>query len=457
MRLAAEARFQIFLHPAARADIERDKDVGRRELRKVLFEKYPELPHPPPLTASLVAELGEAPPGTNDWVDHQQVAALEANAVNFLVTEDRKLYKKARRLGLAERVFTIAEAITLIADLTERVPTPPPDVESVPAYAIDPTDPILESFRADYSPGFDKWFARCRLEHRKSWIIRGNSGHLSALSIVKPESEPFDSIRGKILKVCSFKVSDRSNGFRYGELLLKAIFEHATDNTYDWLYVTVFPKHARLVDMFEAFGFSSLRSLTSRGELVLAKPMHPRCNVAIPQTPLAYHIRFGPRLFRGDVPWFLIPIQPRYANALFPESASQQLFAGQMPCGNAIRKAYLCNSSIRTASCGAVLVFYRSHEARGAIAIGILEEAFESRAAMEITQRVGKRTVYSLDSIQGLCRGQVLAYLFRQSLILKPSISASELTTQKVFSRPPQSIMQLKGEGLEWLRKKLAA
>lgn len=77
-----------------------------------------------------------------------------------------------------------------------------------------------------------------------------------------------------MLKLCSFKVSEAHAGRRYGELLLKPIFAFAETNGFDWIYVTVFPKHERLVNLLEDFGFTALNDAsTRRGELVMAKPM----------------------------------------------------------------------------------------------------------------------------------------------------------------------------------------
>jgi len=452
VRLAAEAGFQIYLHPATRADLERDKDAERQRLRHLLFSKYLAVPDPPPVGAKLEAVLGKAALLTNDWVDHQLIAALDGEAVDFLVTQDQKLSKKAKRAGLGSRVFTVPEAIVLIEDLSERVPSPPPAVRQVKSHAIPVTDPILDSFRDDY-PGFDEWFKKCRRDHRQAWIIEGPSGGLAAFCVVNPEKEPPSPLEGKVLKLCSFKVSERYSGVRFGELLLKAVFEHATKNGYDWSFVTVFEKHERLIDLFETFGFSRIQARTRLGELILAKPMRP-VQGSDSTSPLAFHIRYGPRFFRTDVSWFAVPIQPRYARVLFPESAEQRdLHPGAHSFGNAIRKAYLCRAPIRTMSEGSVLLFYRSLEGRGAIALGVVEGTLISTSPEDLARTVGKRTVYSLKEIETMCTRPVLAILFRQARVFEEPISTQELVRQGLFVRPPQSIMTLEGGGLEWLKK----
>jgi L-amino acid N-acyltransferase YncA len=453
-KLSIEAGFQIFLHPAAKIDIDKDFDEARKSLRYILFEKYLTLPDPPSITSELESFLGPAPVGTNDWVDHQLIQALHEDAVDFLITEDRRLRNKARRLGLLSRVVSVTEAISLIEDLVERIPRPPPAVRPVKAHAIDPKDSIFESFRIDY-PEFEEWFRKCRREHRQSWVIDGKAKQIAALCIINEEKHPPRPLSGKVLKLCSFKVSDNFNGFRFGELLLKAVFEHASKNQYEWIFVTVFEKYGKLIELLEDFGFSLLDKKTDLEELIFAKPLNPNIEETYLE-PLPYHIRFGPSHFRKDVPSYIIPIQPKYANILFPEASSQVgLFQGAYPSGNSIRKAYLCHAKTKSIPDGSIILFYRSHFDRGLIALGIVEETFRSSSSDEIARAVGKRTVYSLDEINLLCQRMVLVVLFRQAKIFSPPIPTEQLIEGGLFKRPPQSIASVKEEALSWIQKEV--
>ncbi len=455
IRLAAQGGHFVYVHPASDQDISRDPDKDRRDLRRVLLRKYLPLPEPPPLSARMTDIVGQADPGTNDWVDHVLLSAVVADAVDFLVTEDHRLQSKARRLGLGDRVVAISEAIDVLRSLAETIPTPPPAVRSVVAHALDSADPIFDSLREDY-PGFDDWLRKCKLEHRQTWVIDGAIGRLAGVCIVKTEDDPPKSLSGKAMKICTLKVCDEFSGFRYGELLLKAVFEHAFGNDYDWLYLTVFPKHERLLAVAEDFGFQALDEPVRTGELVLAKPLSPDLEEKHPILPVDYHIRYGPKFFRTDVAWYVVPILPEYASVLFPETERQrQLFPGKLAFGNSVRKAYLCHSPIRSLNPGDVLVFYRSARDQGALALGVVEDTLVSSSAEEVARYVGKRTVYSLDAIRKMCQRDVLAVLFRQARVFKPVIPARQLAEEGVFMRPPQSITSLTGEGLTWFLTKL--
>ena len=454
-RASIQNSHQLYVHPAAKADIDRDVNTARASLRRTLFDKYPLLPDPPPIPSHWDQSIGIPLPHSNDWVDHQLLATIVADAVDFLVTEDRKLRKKARRIGYGNRVLSVVEALTLILDLAEQAPTPPPAVDSMKAHAIDATDPIFNTFREDY-PSFDKWFRKCRSEHRQTWSIRGN-GSLAGFCLINREKDPPPPLTGKILKLCSFKISERFNGFRFGELLLKAVFDHAFQNRYDWIFVTVFEKHHKLIELLEDFGFEELGIRTDSGELVLAKPVKCDVQSITIEDPLRLHIRHGPYFFMQEgVPWYIVPIQPRYSRLLFPESSPQPLLFKELyPSGNALRKAYLCNSLTRTIRPGSILAFYRSRSDQGLIAIGIAEEALVTDSSEEIVKAVGKRTVYGLADIQKMCRRPVLAILFRQARILKQPVPMDRLVQAGVFQRAPQSIMKVGGEGLEWLKTQI--
>jgi hypothetical protein len=442
------------VHPASKEDISHDKDLARRRFRELHISKYPLLADPPVPSNQTLSIIGDAERASNDWIDNQLIAAVVEDAVNFLVSEDRGIRSKANRLGVGTRVLTIEEALSLISDLSDKIEVPPPSVKAVKAYYIKTDDPILESLRADY-PNFDDWFARCRREHRQSWIIPGEGGYVAGLCVINHEKDPPTALSGKVLKICSFKISECFNGFRYGELLLRAVFEHANSNQYNWVFLTVFQKHFKLIELLGDFGFRPLESQTEMGEFVLAKPMEPIAGV-IEANPVEFFIRYGPNHFLSGVEWYVIPIRPVYSDVLFPETAYQgQLFQGIYPFGNSIRKAYLCHSKIKDIPVGSVAAFYRSQNRNGIVAIGIIERIFRSSSAQKIAQLVGKRTVYSMSEIQNMCQKTVLAILFRQARGFMPEIPLKDLISGGVFKIPPQSIIRISQEGISCLKKKL--
>lgn|GEM_PF-6945567 len=67
-----------------------------------------------------MAILGIADEESHDWVDHQLLAAVYADSVDVLVTEDVGIHRKAKRLGLHHRVAYLAEALTEVDALSDK-------------------------------------------------------------------------------------------------------------------------------------------------------------------------------------------------------------------------------------------------------------------------------------------------------------------------------------------------
>jgi len=139
---------------------------------------------------------------------------------------------------------------------------------------------------------------------------------------------------------------------------------------------------------------------------------------------------------------------------LFPEIEGQKMLGLAIrPCGNSIKKAYLSHAQTKQLCEGCIVLFYRSADAHAVTAVGIVEDTLRSRNADEIARYVGQRTVYTFDDIEKLCEKDVLAIRFRLVKLLGDPISLNELKQNKVIKAAPQSITQLKEQGIEWLRQ----
>ena len=460
-RIVQESGNHIVVHPAILIDLARDPDVARRERHTYLLNKYPKIVDPPPVTPAHEAHLGVAQANSNDWVDNLLLVAVERHAVDYLVTQDQKMHRKASRLGIADRVLTITDALATLRTLFDTSPIPPPAVRRVQLYNVDERDPIFDSFRGDY-PGFDAWLRASKKRVRRTWTISGPNGRLAAICIVKKEGEDIpDGIGGRVLKICTFKVADQYAGFRFGELLLKTVFAYARDNKFDWAFVTVFERHELLTRLLYEFGFANHQGRSPLGELVLVKPLRPGLGEP-PSGPLAYAVRYGPcHLAWDDSEAWVVPIQPRFDAVLFPDLQNQvHLFPGSTPFGNSIRKAYLCRSSVRQIKPGDVLAFYRSQTTKAITVLGVVEDSLVSDAAIALGSFVAKRTVYSMRDITDLCTDAggrprtVLAIKFRQVLRSFEHVPLHELKQNGLLKSAPQSITRIPREAIGWIQKR---
>ncbi len=453
--LIAETKSQPLVHPASADELQRDQDADRRALRRQLLDKYVRLEAPPPITAAITNVLGVPNPGSNTETDTMLLAAVHGNAVDFLVTSDDRIHRRAGRLGIGARVLTPEDAIATIRALLPARPVAPPAVRLVVCHQLDASDSIFTSLRDDYAE-FDVWFAKCQREHRQAFVIEPPQGYAGVAILNQEQSEQF-GLRGKVLKICTFKVADSARGYRYGELLLKSVFEYVVRNAFESAFVTCFPRQQGLMRFLENFGFSQL-SATDRGELVFAKRFDPSQEEREQIAPLEFHVNFGPRhISLARAAAYVVPIQPQFHRALFPDLEKQRSFlAGETSFGNAILKAYLCHSSVKDIAPGSVLLFYRSQDWCNIHSVGIADACMRSADASEIARFVGQRTVYTLDQIQRMCLAETLAILFRQSRTI-PAVTLDDLVEHEALNGVPQQITRIKSEGMAWIRQLLEA
>ncbi|MEQ1903945.1 MAG: GNAT family N-acetyltransferase [Pirellulaceae bacterium] len=417
-------------------------------MRKLLLDKYRILPAPPIITKGLEVELGSPPVGSNDYVDNLMLAAVSSNSVNYLVTNDQGIHRKAVRIGLKNRVLYPSVALATINALLPQGVLPPPSVRLTYCHELNKEDPIFSSLRADYS-GFDGWLDKCQLDHRQVFIVNSDGLH-GAIAILKDEGT---SLNQKVLKICTFKVAEHARGFKFGELLLKAIFDFAIKNDFDQTYCTCFPKQHQLLELLDEFGFEPTES-EPNGEIRAVKFLRPK-DGADQLTPLEFHVKYGPRNILPTDNIFLVPIEPKYHRLLFPELETQVSFwNGETAFGNSIRKAYLCHSPTKMLSPGDLLLFYRSQDFRNIQALGVVESTIRTSSPLALMEYVGQRTVYSKAEIEELCQSEVLAILFRQ-VSLNVRITLDQLRSSGAVLSPPQSITRIRKTAVPWIQKML--
>jgi hypothetical protein len=468
--VAARAnRHRVVVHPANEDDLRETADDGHRVANLAALKKYELLPEPASRD-DLATLFGDPTPGTNDHRDLRLLAALDAGAATHLVTSDEKLIRRASRAGLQERVLRPPEALDLLRRLHPDDPAPPPRVEAIRPALLNLADPIFDSIRVDY-PEFDDWF-RAKVApdpNRRAWVVLDDEGSYRAVAIVnRSDDHPIDAGR-KATKISTFKVDERSGGEKLGELLLKTILTWSHEVGVDCLFVTVIQEEGpkELLGRFlEQFGFVDRGELPKKaGEQVFDKTLVP--DQADTIDPLSFHIRYGPPAIHPGAPLYVIPIQPRWYGDLFPDSPVfgsltplPGLGVETGPFGNALRKAYLSNASIKAILPGSTVLFYRSADARGGAgavhAVGVVEATIRTSDPILALEFVGRRTVYSAEEVARMCESGLIAVLFRQDRFIPEPWTLQELIDQGVVNGPPQAIMQVKNqEGITWVSERL--
>ena len=469
---AASYGVKIFVHAAAKDDIARDVDVVRRGISLSKIEKFPVLEKVRNLDDDQLRQTYGPLNKPNDVVDATLLHAVENGAVDFLVSEDKGLHKRARRRSseLGRRVLYLADAVELLKATYEPKESHVRYVEEVSAHTLQTSEPFFQSLRADY-PGFDAWWkTKCAREHRKCWII--DDGGIAALVVRKDESEeesPDNAPVQRVLKICTFKVLPARRGVKLGELLLKKILWFAQENKYDLVYLTVYEKQEALIDLIEYFGFLHTRSLKD-GEKVYEKRLS-RDELVVPDGTDAYEacrLQYPRFARREGIRAFGVPIKEEYHDTLYPDLRltrqldifeESDIGAGPRTPGNTIRKVYLCRAQSNLAAPGSILFFYKGRSdndpSQAITALGVLEEVAQARSPEELLRLAGSRSVYSSAELKSFAPTKkkpikVINYLLMN--YVKPSIGKDFLFEAGVFhGSPPQSIFEIQGTSLDLL------
>ena len=100
VRLSSEHGVGLFVDGANYDDVARDKDDARRQVTLSKLAKFQKLRGVPvPDDATLVARFGTIK-SENDRSDVRLLTALDAKAIDFLVSQDIGLHRRAERAGL---------------------------------------------------------------------------------------------------------------------------------------------------------------------------------------------------------------------------------------------------------------------------------------------------------------------------------------------------------------------
>jgi ribosomal protein S18 acetylase RimI-like enzyme len=466
-RLCNEHSVGLFVDGANYDDVARDKDERRRQITLSKLEKFQKLRNLPMTTeAVLVARFGPIK-NENDRSDVRLLVALESKAVDFLVTADVGLHKRADKASLGAGVLTIEEALTWLKQSFATKSVALPHITEKKAYQLSQTDAMFASLRSDY-PLFDQWFDKCKQQHRDCWVLEIEN-EVAGLVIRKNETHAEAQTvhpGPKILKICTFKVREEFQGEKFGELLLKQALWHAQHNGYDLAYITAFPKHAFLIDLLKYFGFQETRTLAN-GELVLEKAMLKGTLPLLSQSAFDFDRLNYPRFHDGpSIAKFCVPIQADYHRRLFPEIAFGRelpLFptdafgpilsrGGSRTPGNTIRKVYLCRAKTNQINPGDLLFFYMSKDERllatqSITTVSVAEQVTVIANADDLIKLTAKRSVFSAEEMRRMVAQSaepIKAIDFLLVGHIQPPVQLLTLLTNKIFSnRPPQSIARL--------------
>ena len=395
-----QLHYQKCVHPASVAEIGKHQDPKVRSSFATKLASYHQLQTLAPISVAVQA-AGANDVTENDKNDTRILNELHAERVDFLITEDRPLAKKAAALGIADRVFTIDAFLEKVtAENPQLVDYKILSVRKMLFGQVLLGDAFFDSFRQDYKD-FDKWFnkksddtAYVCLEQTAvaAFLYLKTEGPNENYSDIEPAFKP-----KRRLKIGTLKVN--LNGYKLGERFLKIIFDNAVRTRVEEIYVTIFPRtveQQRLIPLLEDFGFArhGMKKNSYGDEDVYVRDMSPAFDAAHPRLTFPYISRSARA--------FLVPIYPAYHTSLLPDSIlnneSPSSFVEQEPHRNAIRKVYVGRSIFRALQPGDTLVFYRTGGYYQSVVttLGIVEEVhLNVKNEQQFILLCRKRSVFS--------------------------------------------------------------
>ncbi len=350
------------IHTATIKEVKKNPNKETVDLFLVKLESYEVIGIPSPLQNEVKTVSKQFDTTDNDKVDTVLLNEVFIGRVDILITEDKKIHRKALKLGIQDKVFTIDSFLEkTFAEHPELVNYKVLNVQKLKFGKIDLSDTFFDSLKEDYV-GFDKWFVK-KYDEEAYITINSNNGMLLSFLYLKveDENENYSNINPQFLpkrrlKIGTFKVI--SNGFRLGERFVKIIFDNALKNHVQEIYVTVYDKRQeqrRLIDLLEQWGFV-LWGTKGEGELVYVRDFSPKFNTDNLKACFPFVSKWKNA--------YIVPIYPEYHTELLPDSIlnteSPEEFIEDFPHRNCINKVYVSRAMEPYPCAGDLLVFYRT-------------------------------------------------------------------------------------------------
>jgi len=358
-----------YIHPLTVEELNRNIDPKSVNSMNIKIQSYNLIKNIAPLTDKIIEVSAKIDTLDNDINDTKILNEVFAERVDILISEDKKIHKKAELLGIKNKVFKIQQFLEKVtAENPNLVDYKVLAVKKVDFAQVDINDVFFDSFREDYQE-FNKWFNK---KADEICYVCYHENILSAFLFIKVEGEDenYSEItpnftKKKRLKIGTLKVT--SNGFKIGERFLKIIFDNALQYRVEEIYVTIFdkrPEQEQLIDLLEVWGFvyHGIKTTKNGNEKVYVRTFGKDLPVNIENPKLTFPF------FSRESNAFIISIEAQYHTELFPDSINTKEDVGKYidnePHRNRIGKVYISHApqTERNLKPGDVIIIYRMGE-----------------------------------------------------------------------------------------------
>lgn len=355
------AKYTKCIHPVTIQEIKKNPNKVTVDSFMTKLDSYEQILIPSPLQPKVKKISEQVDLNENDRNDTILLNEVFVGRVDILVTEDKKIHLKAKKLGVADKVFRIDSFLEKIfSEHPDLVDYKVLNVQKKHFGHINLNDDFFLSLKEDY-PGFDRWFLKKSDDMAYVTTNKNNGLILSFLYLkIENKDENYTDIiptfaPKKRLKIGTFKIIN--NGFRLGERFLKIIFDNALVNKVDEIYVTIFDhrdEQKRLIELMEQWGFVFWGMKGS--ERVYVRDFKPKFDIERLKSNYPFLSRK-----RGI---FIVPIYDSYHTELLPDSIlnneSPLEYVEDFPHRNGISKVYVSRALKPHPQKGDILIFYRT-------------------------------------------------------------------------------------------------
>ena len=444
--------YKLCVHPMSISELSKHKNEHQRQVILSKVGTYKKLENIPKATEEFITKC-EKNGNEHEYIDNNLLYTVYKNCVSYLITNDKGILKKSEKLGLADRVLTISKALTLLSREHDSVLLKTPAIiKKELLYSIDTEDPFFDSLKEDYYD-FDGWIAKKKRKHESARVTYKDSGKLGAVLMFKTENEmedyssfdtPFE--RGKRVKICTFKVED--NGKSIGEAFIKIVVDYAISKNIYEIYVTVFDKQDRLINLFKEYGFNWYTYKdTQKQDGSFEKE-------AVYLKKINYDKTNYPIIKLDEQNVYILSIQDQFGHMLFPDLFDQHQLSmydldGTSTYSNVIKKVYISKSKIKSMNKDDVLVFYASQIKKSIACVCIVDDAFRANEieSFEVFEKIVKRrTVYPSSYLKEAYENGYLIILFKYYVNLPKHIPLRTAVKEDIIKTAPQSIQKLSKE-----------
>lgn len=449
------------IHPITVQEINKLRPSDTKDAFNVKLSSYNVLQVISTLSPTVEAVCEPMDTTENDQNDTLLLNEVYNERVDLLITEDRKIKRKAALLEIGDRVYTIDEFLEKVtAENPGLVDYKVLSVKKELFGNVDISDVFFDSLKEDY-PSFQKWFNGKSEED--AYVCRSETGVTAFLYLKREDvSEAYADVepaflRKRRLKIGTFKVTH--NGYRLGERFLKIVFDNALRNQVEEVYVTIYDRRdeqKRLIELLKRFGFMEhgVKKNPHGDEIIYVRDMTRTANIDKPKLTFPYISQTSRA--------FVVPIYPEYHTSLFPESIlrteSPLNFVEQEPFRNAISKVYISRSLERNLNSGDAIVFYRTGGFHTSVVttIGIVESVITGITdAGQFIQLCRKRSVFSDEELlkqwnYSTSKPFIVKFLYAYSFPKRPNLERLiEMGIIRDVNSAPRGFRQISQEHLE--------